>query len=256
MFAAQRAVPAPTAVAGLIPDGVAKMPSDGLLGHAKSWLLPAHRAAGSATAPQPLGGLTKRCFDVVLASLMLIVLAPIMMMVAALIRVLMGGSPIFAQERLGFRGEKFVCYKFRTMAANANELLQRHLAADPEAAREWRETRKLLNDPRVGCLGRVLRKSSLDELPQLFNVLRGDMSLIGPRPIVPDELECYGRHANVYCEARPGLTGMWQTSGRNRVSYRGRVARDRYYARNWSLWLDVVLLVKTIPAVLNFDQTG
>ena len=205
---------------------------------------------------RPLGGHAKRAFDLAVAVAMLVVTAPIMLMVAALIRVSMGGPVIFAQRRIGFNGQSFVCYKFRTMASDAEALLERHLASDPEAAREWRETQKLANDPRVGCLGRVLRKSSLDELPQLFNVLRGDMSLVGPRPVVPDELRRYGRYAIVYAKARPGLTGMWQTSGRNRVSYRARVARDRYYVRNWSLWLDFVLLLKTIPAVLKFDQTA
>jgi exopolysaccharide production protein ExoY len=205
---------------------------------------------------QPLGGLAKRAIDVVLAGLLLLLSAPIMLLVAASIRLLMGGPVVFGHNRVGHRGRHFVCYKFRTMASNAEELLQRHLAANPDAAREWRATHKLASDPRVTALGHILRKSSLDELPQLFNVLRGDMSLIGPRPIVPDEVARYGRHAAAYFIARPGITGVWQTNGRSSVSYSTRVACDRYYMRHWSLRLDLELLLKTVPAVLKFDQTS
>lgn len=239
-----------------LADNVDEMGADGLAGCANpSEVLPLS-LDGSEIHRQPLGGRPKRAFDVALAAAMLILLAPIMLTVTALVGVFMGAPIIFAHRRIGFNGKAFVCYKFRTMPVNAEELLRGHLAADPKAAREWRERRKLLNDPRVNCLGRVLRKSSLDELPQLFNVLRGDMSLIGPRPIVSDELKCYGRHAQAYLKARPGLTGVWRTSGQNRVDYAARVARDRYYFRHWSLWLDIVLLLKTMPAVLNFDQTA
>jgi exopolysaccharide production protein ExoY len=194
--------------------------------------------------------------DIVVSLTMLITLAPIMLVVAAIIRLSLGGPVIFAQPRIGYGGKRFTCYKFRSMATNADEVLSRLLASDPAAAKEWHETRKLLNDPRVGCLGNVLRKSSIDELPQLFNVLLGNMSLVGPRPVVPDELANYGRYARTYSETRPGITGLWQTSGRNRLSYRARIARDSYYARHWSLWLDVVLLLKTIPAIMNFDSTA
>ena len=114
----------------------------------------------------------------------------------------------------------------------------------------WRTTQEF------GCLGNILRKSSIDELPQLFNVLRGDMSLVGPRPVVPDELEYYGRHVQSYLKARPGLTGVWQISGRNRLSYADRVAKDRHYVRHWSLAVDLAVLVKTIPAILKFSETA
>jgi exopolysaccharide production protein ExoY len=219
-------------------------------------LLSGSRGRSFRQRAQPVGGRPKRVVDIVLATAILILAAPIMLMVAALIRFAMGGPVIFSQQRLGFNGQVFTCYKFRTMAVDAAERLRRHLAADPQAAREWAETQKLRNDPRIGRLGQALRKSSLDELPQLFNVLRGDMSLVGPRPIVIDEIWRYGRNAHAYFSARPGLTGVWQTSGRNRVSYAARVARDRYYVRKWSLWLDVLLLIRTVPAVLNFDQTA
>lgn len=205
---------------------------------------------------RPLGGFAKRAVDVVLAGLLLVLAAPMLLVVAAAVRLLIGGPVIFRHERVGYRGRRFVCYKFRTMARDAEQLLERHLAADPEAAREWQATCKLAHDPRVTVLGHILRKSSLDEMPQLLNVLRGDMSLVGPRPVVPDEVARYGRHARAYLCTRPGITGMWQTNGRNSVSYRTRVVCDRYYARHWSLRLDLVLLLKTIPAVLKFKQTS
>ena len=206
--------------------------------------------------PQPLGGIPKRVFDVVGASIVLVLLAPIMLMAAVLVRVSMGGPAIFAHKRVGFGGRTFVCYKFRTMLVDGEAVLRRHLAADADAAEEWRKTRKLRNDPRVGCLGNILRKSSLHELPQLINVLRGDMSLVGPRPVVPEEIEHYGRHAQACFRARPGLTGLWRVSGRNRAGYAARIARDLCYAHRWSLWLDLALLIKTIPAVMSFDQTS
>jgi exopolysaccharide production protein ExoY len=212
--------------------------------------------SGAARRARPVGGTVKRAMDIAIASVALVIAAPIMLMVAALIRITMGGPVIFGQQRLGFNGRVFTCYKFRSMAVDAQQLLRQHLATNPDAAREWAETQKLRDDPRISRLGHILRKSSLDELPQLFNVLRGEMSLIGPRPIVVDEIWRYGRNAHVYFSARPGVTGMWQVSGRNRVSYAARVARDRYYVCKWSLWLDVVVLLKTIPAVLNFDQTS
>jgi exopolysaccharide production protein ExoY len=179
-----------------------------------------------------------------------------MILIAVAIRFCMGGPVIFHHERIGLNGRMFVCFKFRTMARNADQILRAHLADNPSAAREWQETQKLRHDPRVGFFGNILRKSSLDELPQLFNVLRGDMSCVGPRPIVPAELGRYGAHARTCFRARPGITGLWQTNGRNRLSYAERVALDHYYANHWSLWLDMILLLKTIPAVLRVDNTS
>jgi exopolysaccharide production protein ExoY len=236
-----------------ISSNVAALPSAALGG-----ALSTRRAVVPRTdrPRSPLGGPAKRAVDVVLAGLLLFLSAPIMLLVAAAIRLLMGGPVVFGHKRIGYLGRAFVCYKFRTMAGNAQELLERHLAENPEAAREWQATRKLSKDPRITALGRFLRKSSLDELPQLLNVLNGDMSLIGPRPIVPDEMTHYGRSTRAYLCARPGITGMWQTNGRSSVSYRTRVACDRYYARHWSVQLDFALLLKTVPAVLKFDQTS
>jgi exopolysaccharide production protein ExoY len=250
----------PPAVAGTVSVKVATLPLG--LPPAASPSSPSAGTAAStkplqiAAADRPLGGPTKRVVDVTLAVLLLFLSAPVILLMAAAIRLSMGGPVVFGHKRLGYGGRTFVCYKFRTMAANAQELLGKHLAECPEAAREWAATRKLSHDPRITALGHILRKSSLDELPQLFNVLIGDMSLIGPRPIVPDELAHYGRCARAYLAARPGITGVWQTNGRSSVSYRTRVACDRYYARRWSLALDLKLLLKTIPAVLKFDQTS
>jgi exopolysaccharide production protein ExoY len=216
----------------------------------------ARPAARKVHSARPVGGSAKRIVDVTLAACALIVLAPMLVFLALLIRAVTGSSPVFAHERVGFGGRSFRCYKFRTMRLEAEEILKQHLAANPEAADEWQRTRKLMNDPRINCLGNVLRKSSIDELPQLFNVLKGDMSLVGPRPVVSAEIELYGRRAEQYLAARPGVTGLWQISGRSRVKYSTRVAMDCHYVRSWSIWRDAAILIKTIPAVTKFDETA
>ena len=242
-FVPERAVPVPEALSGLF-------------GQSKKTTGTASGGLRRVEAQQPLGGVSKRCMDLILSIAILIVLSPIMLVVATLIRLRLGGPVIFAQPRIGFGGRVFTCYMFRSMPSNAAELLDRRLAANPDAVEEWKQTRKLLTDPRVGCLGNILRKSSLDELPQLFNVVLGDMSLVGPRPVVPEELANYGRYARDYCLMRPGITFLWQTNGRNRVSDRGRVARCHFYVRNWSLRLDAALLLNTVKSVMSFDQTA
>jgi exopolysaccharide production protein ExoY len=204
----------------------------------------------------PIGGPTKRVFDIAVAMLVLLLAAPLLILIAVSIKISEGGPVLFRQQRVGHKGQLFECLKFRTMAINAGELLERHLAADPTARREWRETRKLSRDPRVTWLGRALRKSSLDELPQLINVLRGEMSCVGPRPVVPEELSSYGSSASSYLVTRPGLTGMWQVSGRNKLTYRQRVALDTYYVAHWSIWMDLVILVQTLPALMSFSETS
>jgi exopolysaccharide production protein ExoY len=204
----------------------------------------------------PVGGAIKRALDIVIALVVLTLLAPLMALIAVAIRLCLGGPIIFRQERIGLNGSTFVCFKFRSMVRNADQILRDYLAENPSAAREWQETQKLRNDPRVGFLGNILRKSSLDELPQFFNVLRGEMSCIGPRPIISAELGRYGAHARTCFRARPGITGIWQTSGRNRLSYAERVALDHYYVNHWSFWLDMLLLLKTIPAVLRVENTS
>jgi exopolysaccharide production protein ExoY len=218
--------------------------------------LVARLAAAIACQRAPIGGLSKRVVDLIVAVPALVLLSPLLLLVAAAIRLTMGGPVLFAQQRIGYGGRRFCCYKFRSMRDGAEDVLDRHLAADPAATREWAEMRKLRNDPRVTPLGRLLRKSSLDELPQLWNVLRGEMSCVGPRPIVDDELIRYGAQAEAYLAARPGLTGLWQVSGRNRLSFGERVAIDGHYADSWSMRLDLSILPRTIPALLKFDETS
>jgi exopolysaccharide production protein ExoY len=202
------------------------------------------------------GGNSKRALDVLLSSAALVVLSPVILTVAALVRMNLGGPIIFAHERIGHNGVPFKCLKFRTMVVDADVRLKEHLAQNPEMAREWQETRKLRNDPRVTRLGLLLRKSSLDELPQLLNVIRGDMSCVGPRPIVAAELDRYGGARNCYLSARPGITGLWQVSGRSNLQYDERVNLDRQYVENWSLALDLKIMARTIPAVLSANGTA
>ncbi|ODT08716.1 MAG: sugar transferase [Mesorhizobium sp. SCN 65-20] len=194
--------------------------------------------------------------DVVIAASALILAAPIMLIVALLIRLTTGGPALFSHSRVGFRGKPFDCYKFRTMVRNSDEVLRAHLASDPEAARQWAEKRKLRNDPRITFFGMLLRKSSIDELPQLFNILKGEMSCVGPRPVVSDELTRYGDQVDNYLAARPGLTGLWQVTGRSSTDYANRVALDSQYVRDWSLRSDAIILARTVFAVLRFNEVS
>jgi len=196
---------------------------------------------------------TKRLFDLIGAAVLIVLTAPLMLLIAAIIRA--GGGPaLFRHRRVGARGRPFHCLKFRTMHVKAKEMLQQHLAADPLARAEWDATFKLKDDPRVTRLGRFLRKSSLDELPQLFNVLAGEMSLVGPRPIVGAEIPRYGGEFGFYAYCRPGLTGIWQISGRSDVDYRQRIAFDRQYVTGWNLLVDLRILLAT-PRVI-FVKSG
>jgi exopolysaccharide production protein ExoY len=204
--------------------------------------------------PRPVGGLPKRIADIAIALVALILAAPVMLAVAGLIRLSTGGPALFAHRRVGYRGTPFYCYKFRTMVPDAEAALAAHLARDPDAAREWSETRKLRKDPRITPLGHLLRKSSLDELPQLINILRGDMSCVGPRPVVTEELERYGPFVDDYLSARPGLTGLWQVTGRSSTDFANRVSLDSHYVRHWSLIADVVILARTTVAVMRLDE--
>ena len=204
----------------------------------------------------PLGGLWKRTLDLLVASTALILFSPVMLAVALLIFATDGRPIIYSQKRIGFGGKPFDCYKFRTMVRNSDAMLRRHLAENPEAADEWSRTQKLRKDPRITTVGHFLRKSSLDELPQLFNVVRGEMSCVGPRPVVADELRRYGAEGEQYLKARPGITGAWQVSGRSKLSYEERVALDSAYVKNWALLCDIGILIKTIPAAMRVDRTS
>jgi lipopolysaccharide/colanic/teichoic acid biosynthesis glycosyltransferase len=188
--------------------------------------------------------------NAVLAFFILVACAPLMVLVGLLVWIQDRGPVFFAHNRIGRDGHVFPCMKFRSMAVDAEERLQHHLAASEEAREEWAADHKLRKDPRITGLGLFLRKSSLDELPQLFNVLRGDMCLVGPRPVVFAEVQRYGRWFSHYCAVRPGITGLWQISGRNEVTYRKRVAMDVLYSRRKSAKLDLLILLNTVPAVL------
>ena len=191
-----------------------------------------------------------RIFDIVVALAILVVILPFLVVLTIVVFVSDPGPIFFVHRRVGYRGRHFNCYKFRSMKLDGDASLQRHLKADPEARCEWERTRKLRNDPRVTRVGAFMRKLSLDEFPQLINVLLGDMSIVGPRPIVEAEVDHYGRHFVHYCHVRPGLTGLWQTSGRSDVSYASRVAMDVDYIARKSLALDAWLQCKTVPAVV------
>ena len=192
-----------------------------------------------------------RILDIMFALAGLLFVAPLMIVVAIAIKIQDGGPVFFGHSRIGYEGRSFRCWKFRSMVVDAEARLAALLARSPEARREWEADQKLRDDPRVTLLGRILRVSSIDELPQLFNVLRGEMSLVGPRPIVTGEVARYGRRFSQYCSVRPGITGLWQISGRNDVSYRRRVAMDTVFANTLSLSLYLKILFATVPAVLK-----
>ncbi|MEQ8405940.1 MAG: sugar transferase [Oceanicaulis sp.] len=193
----------------------------------------------------------KRAFDLTLAVLLAPAVGLMVLIIALIIRVFDGHPVLFSQMRVGLGGRVFRCWKLRTMVPGAEDRLEAVLARDPAAAQEWALYQKLRNDPRVTPLGRVLRKTSLDELPQLWNVLRGEMSLVGPRPIVPDEIVRYGDSIRHYYGVRPGVTGLWQVSGRSGTSYQERVDMDRTYAETWTLLGDCGLILRTVSAVIS-----
>lgn len=199
--------------------------------------------------------LLKRLFDVVLSALAVVILSPILLLLWLAVAS-DGGRALYASKRVGRSGVLFDCYKFRSMRLDADNYLNEIISKDPELRKEWLANFKLNNDPRITWVGKILRKTSLDELPQLFNVLKGDMSLVGPRPILLDEVERYGNQIFDYQSLRPGITGMWQVSGRNSVTYGQRIELNKWYARNWTLWLDLTILIKTIPVVFSRQEAG
>jgi Undecaprenyl-phosphate galactose phosphotransferase WbaP len=201
---------------------------------------------------QPFSRGIKFTFDIIVAGILCLLLLPVFAVFSMMIS-RDGGPILYRHTRVGRGGRSFVCLKFRTMVPHAQKVLETHLATSPAAALEWEISRKLADDPRITPIGRFLRSTSLDELPQLFNVLLGQMSLVGPRPVTQDELKYYGRDVFFYLEAMPGMTGLWQVSGRSALSYEQRVLYDTWYVKNWTLWLDVAILARTIPVVINRD---
>jgi lipopolysaccharide/colanic/teichoic acid biosynthesis glycosyltransferase len=192
----------------------------------------------------------KRCLDLFFSVILLPVLAPVIGILTILI-IMTFGSPIFGHTRIGRNGKIFTCWKLRTMRPNAQNLLDEYLAHNPAAAKEWEQTQKLKNDPRVTPFGRFLRRTSLDELPQIWNVIRGEMSLVGPRPITQNELSRYGTSAPEYLATRPGVTGVWQIYGRSNGCYKERVQMDTFYCRAISVHHDLMLIVMTLFVILR-----
>ena len=199
---------------------------------------------------RPINRWLKAIFDFVVTLVGTVMISPILLFIALWIYKDSPGPVIFKHMRIGKNGKAFPCYKFRSMCVDAKAKLEELLETDPEAKAEWERDFKLRNDPRVTKSGAFLRKTSLDELPQIFNVLKGEMSLVGPRPIIHEELERYGEYVDDYLMVKPGITGMWQVSGRSDIDYEERVLLDSWYVRNWSVWIDIVMLFKTFKVVL------
>lgn len=198
-----------------------------------------------------MGNVVKTAFDYILTLVGAVFISPLLVYIAYRIKKEDPGPVFFAHTRIGKDGKPFPCYKFRSMVVNSQEMLQKYLAENPAAREEWERDFKLKDDPRVTPIGKVLRRTSLDELPQIFNVLRGEMSLVGPRPVIQEELDkYYGETAKLYCTVKPGITGLWQVSGRSDIGYDERVALDATYIKYRSMWGDIVILWKTIGVVL------
>jgi undecaprenyl-phosphate galactose phosphotransferase len=196
----------------------------------------------------------KRLFDISASAIILSLIFPLFIYVAYRIRRESHGSAFFTQQRVGYNGEHFEIYKFRSMVLNADQVLQAWQTKEPALWNAYVQNNfKLANDPRITPIGRWIRRASIDELPQLINVLKGQMSLVGPRPLLARELEAYGESIDIYGNVRPGITGLWQISGRSNTTFEKRIAMDRWYIRNWSLWHDIVILFRTVTVVLKND---
>jgi len=192
----------------------------------------------------------KPSLDFIISVFIFILIAPLMILICCFLKIFTKGDIFFIHKRIGLGGKNFSLYKFRTMKHNRKEILEKYFEVNKNAEVEWNQNQKLKNDPRITRVGYFLREFSLDEIPQIVNILKGEMSFVGPRPIVQKEIDKYGKVFNDYIRHKPGLTGLWQVSGRNNTTYKERVDMDLYYMNNKSLWLDLKILVKTIPAVL------
>jgi Undecaprenyl-phosphate galactose phosphotransferase WbaP len=195
--------------------------------------------------------LLKRAIDFTVALTVCIALLPVILLIAAIVKLTTRGPVFYGHWRYGKHGRRFRAFKFRSMVQNGDAVLRQYLAENELAGEEWHLNQKLPNDPRVTWIGRFLRVTSLDELPQLWNVLRNEMSLVGPRPVIEEETLRYGNIFELYKQVPPGITGLWQVSGRNNTSYEERIRFDEYYVRNWSVWLDLHILLQTVIVVLT-----
>ena len=193
----------------------------------------------------------KRIVDITVSLMMGVITLPLTLSLSLLIPLDSSGSILYCHARIGKEGKPIIVWKFRTMVGNADQVLENYLADNSVAKAEWQANQKLRQDPRVTRVGRFLRRTSLDELPQIWNVLKGEMSLVGPRPIVPEEIERYKQGYLLYQRVRPGITGLWQVSGRTNVGYADRLHYDEYYVRNWSILLDLYILLRTIWVVIR-----
>ncbi len=199
---------------------------------------------------------TKRLFDVIFSLLVLILFSPVYLLLTLLIALSSPGPIFYIQERVGKDYKRFDCIKFRTMVINADEMLLELMETSPQMRQEFEDNFKLKQDPRITKIGRFLRLTSLDEFPQFWNVLKGDMSVVGPRPLVVEELPCYGRHIDKVLTTKPGITGLWQVSGRNDIPYSRRILIDVYYAKFHNFWLDLWIIIKTIGVVIVPKNNG
>ncbi|MGC8926630.1 MAG: sugar transferase [Myxococcota bacterium] len=193
----------------------------------------------------------KRIFDIVVGSALLFLSLPLMFIIGILVKIDSEGPIIYKHRRIGYKGKEFKCLKFRTMVDGADKMLNRILEENPRMKEEWDKFKKIPDDPRVTRIGRFLRKTSLDELPQLINVIIGDMSLVGPRPVLYEELELFKEGSDYYLEVKPGITGLWQISGRSDIDFQRRVELESWYVKNYSLWLDITVIIRTIKVVLT-----
>jgi len=218
---------------------------------------PAAAPFENASSSVPLSSfryaVVKRAMDIIGCLLLMPLLLPLCGMVTLLIKISSPGPAFFSHRRISKNGGFFSMWKFRTMCVNGDEVLEKYLASNPQALEEWTRLHKLRQDPRVTRIGQFLRRYSLDELPQFWNVFRGDMSLVGPRPIIAAEVGKYGHCFSCYCSVKSGVTGLWQVSGRSKVTYPERVALDCRYVREWSLWQDIKILFRTISCVVDSD---
>ena len=193
----------------------------------------------------------KRLMDVTAILITMPIVLPVVIILAIMTKCTSKGPIFYGHKRIGKNGKEIKCWKFRSMCVNSQEILEQILANDPVRRAEWEKDRKFQDDPRVTKFGKFLRKTSLDELPQLFNILFGDMSLVGPRPVTEPELVKYGKYKDYVLSVVPGLTGLWQVSGRSDTGYEERISFDTYYIQNWSIWLDIWILIKTVWVVLK-----